>query len=674
MWHGVSIVISLLGVVAVGDLYAQSTGSGTPVVVFVHGRGQLEQSYDQVQARFLDTFRSSQLQHFGAEVVPRSAERFVWYADAIDPKSTTMPSSPACKYASSSPADAAFSSDLRRKLIRIGQSVGLSDAALYAFAQDTHKYLTKPDARCEADARLSQALLAPDVMGRPLVVVAHSMGGIVAFSAFDKLSTTVGATKPTISRFITIGTQVGVTEILQGLQGSLVTVPVPVPNIVEEWSNFLNEGDLLAFSTQGQFKATNPIRMPEDLGIMASGGSHAIETYLGNADVVTVIANAWCGAFRSPAPKECALADGSKKPKTTSGPALQMDRVMPLIGALSIFFDVDYPAIPPFSNSSRTGIFRVGDGYSLLINENELHGYQRRAGAEDFNAVLLSFLAHEFAHIGQGEMKRAEARRADSSIVMECEADIWAAAAYVNVRPIAGNPAQELAKLTGVIGAVAESGSSIPLGHSASSSASHPDAAMRALCAARGFSAGMNMLRARQLAIAGRKADWSSKDQIWNQNPDELGPTQDPWGWSLRSARQIARHEFVPASATTYVFGHEEMKRLAAAAEGGPAAMLSAGVFTTPSPLAHCEYFQQPSWSAARCAVSALPSDRLVLDSYENTLSMLSPVLLSRGWERESIVRSSAEHVTVFRKGRAKAMAKVDLTQRKVMIEFESRL
>lgn len=668
---GLLSMVLTLGAVASDDVLAQGSSdlSGIPVVVFVHGRGQSEKALDEVRSRFFNSFRGSQQRHFGKEVVPSSATRFVWYADAIDPQSTAMPLSDTCKFAGNVQVDAAFRTDLRRGLIRIAQRIGLSDSALNAFAGDTHKYLTSPAVRCEADARLSQTLFAPDVLGRPVVVVAHSMGGIVTYSALDRLSTTTGiAARPKISRLITIGTQVGVTEILQGLQGSLVSVPVPVPNLIEEWANFWNEGDLLAFETTGQFKATDLIRVPEDHPIRAAGNAHAIETYLGNADVVAAIVDAWCKAYRGQAPNDCALATRSATLRRSSNTSISEGQLRARVEALSLFFHI--PA-PPWQSSDRYATAIAPDGL-LTVNMKELASYQRGAGARDFDAILLFFLAHEFAHLAQARQS-ADDRRSESSVVLECEADIWAGIAFVNVRPIIGNPAEEMRKITEVIASAAESGNMLPPGsHSAATRISHPEAIQRAFCAARGLSAGLSMIRSRQLATTGRQGEALWHGEALSTNSDEFQPTDDPWQWSLRNAKRIARYDVNTDQSDWRGLGRDELVRLAQAAERGPAELLAAGVLTTPSTLAKCEYLRQPSLAAARC-FSAIPpmSDRLAVESYEVTVSMLRPILLSRGWTNDSTTSSSTENVTIFTKGSAKSVARVNLSQRKLTIDFE---
>ncbi len=146
---------------------------------------------------------------------------------------------------------------------------------------------------------------------------------------------------------------------------------------------------------------------------------------------------------------------------------------------------------------------------------------------------------------------------------------------------------------------------------------------------------------------------------------------QDPWEWSLRNARIISVGDIIAVDVQHPILGNEEMLRLAQAAERGPSTLVSAGVLVAPSQFAQCRYFHESAISAARCSVPSLPSDRLALESFEVTLATLKGILLSRGWNSDSTVQTSSESVATFRKGRAKSIARVDLPQGRVTVDFE---
>jgi hypothetical protein len=307
-------VLALAG--APTALCAEDAAPSEPVIVFIHGRGQGDNTSDDVRARFINSFMAGQKGVYGAAIVPESQTRFVWYADLIDDHAERTAQSPNCKFAAAATRPAKFRQELRESLIRVAQALNLDDAGLNFLAGDTYRYLTEPTVRCEADTRLTDALFAKPDLGSPKIIVAHSMGGIVAFSAIERLSTTPGLShRPEISRFITMGTQVGLPEVLKGLEGDMIKPPVPLPNLILGWSNFHNRGDRLAITTKGQFATTDPLRQPFDSEIRGNGSAHAIETYLGNRDVVEGIVSAWCDAHGTRRPAQCPGKEGGKSSK-----------------------------------------------------------------------------------------------------------------------------------------------------------------------------------------------------------------------------------------------------------------------------------------------------------------------------------------------------------------------
>jgi hypothetical protein len=279
-----------------------------PIVVFVHGRGQLGRNAREVRTQFVNAFNQAQQTHLGTAIVPDSDIAFVWYADVIDTSMTPPPMSQSCSAVSDAESIAMWK-DWRSRLIGFAQSLGLETPVLNRFMNDTYTYLSSVKARCEADSRLELELAMQKVIGRPLIVVAHSMGGIVSFASIRQNATVPQASdRLNVTRFVTLGTQVGVDLILEGLLGSFTKPPVPEPNTILGWRNFLNEGDKLAFVVGPSFQATNPQRRPVDISINATGERHAATTYLSDSRVVRAILWPWCRAFppKTPKPAGCA--------------------------------------------------------------------------------------------------------------------------------------------------------------------------------------------------------------------------------------------------------------------------------------------------------------------------------------------------------------------------------
>jgi pimeloyl-ACP methyl ester carboxylesterase len=294
-------------------LAAASAQPERPMVVFVHGRGQAGNTADEVRAYFTRAFADGQRRAFAVPVVTDGDIAFVWYADAIDESMKPPPIAQNCAAASApTPEETARWNDWRTSLIGVLGGLGLEKAILDAFMNDTYRYLSGAEARCQVDSRLELALTRN--LRRPLIVVAHSMGGIVSFASIRQNATTpLEDDRLRIDRLVTMGTQVGLEVILQGLLGSLIELPVDEPNTIRSWINFINQDDKLAFPTKDSFRATDAARKPRDVRIDARGISrHAAATYLSDASVVRAIVFAWCRSHVAPGkPVSCAAVEAA---------------------------------------------------------------------------------------------------------------------------------------------------------------------------------------------------------------------------------------------------------------------------------------------------------------------------------------------------------------------------
>lgn len=655
-------VLASMFVAPIGHCAEDST-SVEPVIVFIHGRGQSDKTEEDVRARFVNSFVAGQKSVYGTIVVPESQTRFVWYADVIDDGGAKSPPSSNCRFASEATLPARFKDELRESLIHAAQALNLDDAGLNLLAGDTYKYLTKPAVRCEADTRLTDALFAKADLRSPKIVVAHSMGGIVAFSAIERLSTTPGlAERPSIPRLITMGTQVGLPEVLKGLEGDLVKPPVPLPNLILGWSNFHNRGDRLAILTEGRFIATDPLRAPRDSEIRGNGSAHAIETYLGNKDVVVAIVTAWCDAHGTSRPRQCptnAVAQASKALPETAG-----------LGAMAVnlafFFDVKESAVRTVrGNGSR--VQQYGADSVVVLDVDEVAEHRRTAKFSNFSDAFFFYLAHEFAHIAQQNRAPALFQK-EPSLVVECNADLWAGIAFVMAQPL--DPANASERAKHIIALSAEGGDLFPIGvHLSDKVASHPEALQRASCTANGISAGLVMFRKRQIAAA--RANGFAIAPAPPADDEYADLENDPWQWSINTARRIGDYEASEGAKPMITWGPVEFTSLATAAEAGPARLAASGVLRSSIPASPvCTYVAAGKSTSAECLSPPGISERLTFVAYDSTIGMLRPLLLSRGWTRESAIRSNQGVSESFAYKRAHCTASADFSSQTVWIKF----
>src|SRR5262249_37168022 len=132
--------------------------------------------------------------------------RLVWYADVLDPRS-----SESCDYAADDPRarrDAKVDPNLKGVVSFLGGLLATitsiapdseSATAFRALASDA-SFLSDSHKRCASERRLSDALDRAKREGRPVILVAHSLGSVVAY---DYLSTR--ADTGVVQRLVSVG-------------------------------------------------------------------------------------------------------------------------------------------------------------------------------------------------------------------------------------------------------------------------------------------------------------------------------------------------------------------------------------------------------------------------------------------------------------------------------------
>lgn len=270
-----------------------------PVVLFIHGRGFGGLPEDSVRTAWLGAFEEGQKSIGFAGLRTDQDVRLVWYG------SSSMHYN--CRTQLS-----ALNTDRRSILQRIAEIVarlpGVEQRIGEAVFQDTQAYFSDGCYRGQVDNELREELERAKIEKRPIVLVAHSMGSLVALSV---LTQEWVPTEDESVALITIGSMLGMEEMPKALLGSYVESPVPVPQVVTHWMNVRNDGDLLSFSTVGRFRSRVQARIPVDVPIKARGASrHSAETYLRDPAFANIVADSWCDAFPliSDRPSECSRA------------------------------------------------------------------------------------------------------------------------------------------------------------------------------------------------------------------------------------------------------------------------------------------------------------------------------------------------------------------------------
>jgi hypothetical protein len=227
--------------------------------------------------------------------------RVVWYADVLDPRSGAS-----CEYASGDPrarrARGGDDADFRSFLGVMGGILGVvtslvddSEAStqLRALAGDA-SFVADAGKRCASEQRLAAEIDRAKADGRPIVIVAHSLGAVVAY---DYLSARRDS-MPVVDRLVTMGSMVGYPELRRLLVGGGAADSLTRPVGVKAWVNLRNGQDVLAA----------PLSIARDVVTTPAPDEpdpHEMVGYLRSSSSAREILSAWCAAFSGTRPRGC---------------------------------------------------------------------------------------------------------------------------------------------------------------------------------------------------------------------------------------------------------------------------------------------------------------------------------------------------------------------------------
>jgi len=198
-----------------------------------------------------------------------------------------------------------------------GNDLPRLDAAMAWLFPDTDLYITQERYQCATDRRVAGALLSAKRDGRPVILVAHSMGTLVAFNLLvqdDQVARRKGrAPDYDVAAFVSVGSQLGIQPLVEDLIGRSVT-PFPSPHSVKTWRNLRGDVDWVApLAILGTYDVRHMSPAYTDYQIRtASRNPHDISEYLRHPATARTIVAAWCRAASPPAavPPGCnAIAD-----------------------------------------------------------------------------------------------------------------------------------------------------------------------------------------------------------------------------------------------------------------------------------------------------------------------------------------------------------------------------
>ncbi len=150
---------------------------------------------------------------------------------------------------------------------------GASGASIALATRDVYQYINNPGVRRTIDDGVRQAL----VPGVPTVVVAHSLGTVVAFNLLRREGAAAGWNVPL---FVTLGSPLGVKAIRRSV------APIAHPACVGRWFNAMDERDVVALYPldANRFDIAPPIENKTDVR-NHTRNRHGIDGYLDDAEV-----------------------------------------------------------------------------------------------------------------------------------------------------------------------------------------------------------------------------------------------------------------------------------------------------------------------------------------------------------------------------------------------------
>ena len=273
---------------------------GRPVVLLVHGRGMLDADTAATRKMWLNALSSGGKSITALPLLNARDVRVVWYADVLDPRSGG-----GCDYGANdirTRRNAAIDPDLKSLVATVGSLFDMITSVVADTENVSHLRALSADAsfladsrkRCASEQRLADAIDGARREGRPIILVAHSLGSLVAY---DYLSSR--ADTGLVQRFVTLGSMVGATELRRLLIGGDASDTLVRPAGVKSWINIRHENDLFATPTP---IGRNVIAVPP----AGEPDPHELVGYLGGSITAAEILGSWCAAYVSKPPAGCA--------------------------------------------------------------------------------------------------------------------------------------------------------------------------------------------------------------------------------------------------------------------------------------------------------------------------------------------------------------------------------
>lgn len=287
-------------------------------LVFIHGRAQQKKDSIALKAEWIASFREG-LAKSGLKLpIAETDVRFPYYGDTLDQLVSGADPADAAKVIIRGPESQAEKEFILSVLEEVRKKAGITEAEVDAeipaqvvergplnwgwvqgilkvidrkvpfgsgasvalFTKDVFQYLT----RTGISTAIDTGVLAAIQPNEPTVVVAHSLGTVVAYNILRREGKALGWNIPL---FVTVGSPLGVTKIRQSVS------PTKFPECVKSWYNAFDERDVVALYPlkDPHFKITPKITNKNDVKNHTEN-RHGIGGYLDDAVVAKKIHDA----------------------------------------------------------------------------------------------------------------------------------------------------------------------------------------------------------------------------------------------------------------------------------------------------------------------------------------------------------------------------------------------
>jgi len=263
--------ILLAGVCACVSATTRATpaASDRPIVVFVHGRGQFGMDSSSLRREWEADLDSS-LGPAGVPLLRDGDVRLAWYADALDPH-TSNDCSVTMSQAGTVDVDAR--DVLTGFLGLITEALGDSARPLRGMFGEV-LYFLDGRTRCAAEHRVGDVIEGALREHRPVVVIAYSLGSLVAYGYLSSARADSLAGR---IRLITVGSPLALEPVRELVFGDR-DATLRVPRAVASWDNVYDADDILS----GPLAPNLPVNAVRDLETHARtpDDAHALTRYL----------------------------------------------------------------------------------------------------------------------------------------------------------------------------------------------------------------------------------------------------------------------------------------------------------------------------------------------------------------------------------------------------------